>query len=248
MDFLSRTRLLVGDGAIQKLESSTVAIFGIGGVGSFAVEALGRCGVGNLVLIDYDEINVSNINRQIHSTQKTIGLSKVDVMKERLEEINPNIKVQTYKRMYNENTKNELLSDSYDYVIDAIDTVSSKINLIINCIERGIPIVSSMGAGNKLDPAKLKIADIYETSMCPLAKVIRHELKKQGIKALKVVYSTEKPLKITAGFETQGETGENGTGNSSIYNKPPIGSISFVPSVAGLMLASVAARDLIGIP
>ncbi len=248
MDFLTRTRLLIGDEAIQKLESSTVAIFGIGGVGSFAVEALGRCGVGNLALIDSDKINITNANRQIHSNEKTVGRYKVDVMKERLEEINPAIKVQTYNRMYNEDTKDELINGSYDYVIDAIDTVSSKISLIINCIDRGIPIVSSMGAGNKLDPAKLRIADLYETSMCPLAKIMRHELKKQGIKALKVVYSTEKPLKINTVFETQKESGEKSDANISIYNKAPIGSIAFVPSVAGLMLASVAARDLIGIP
>ena len=248
MDFLSRTRLLIGDEAIQKLKSSTVAIFGIGGVGSFAVEALGRCGIGNLVLIDSDKINITNVNRQIHSTEKTVGRYKVDVMKERLEDINPAVKVQTCNRMYNEDTKDELIHDSYDYVIDAIDTVSSKISLIINCIDRGIPIVSSMGAGNKLDPAKLRIADIYETSMCPLAKIMRHELKKQGVKALKVVYSTEKPLKINAVFETRNESGEKGDANTSIYNKAPIGSIAFVPSVAGLMLASVAVRDLIGIP
>lgn len=238
MDFLSRTELLIGNIAIEKLKSSTVAIFGIGGVGSFAAEALGRCGIGSLVLIDYDKINESNINRQIHSTNKTIGQNKVDAMKERLNEINPMIKVKTYTKMYNDITKDKLINNNYDYVIDAIDIVSSKTSLIINCINAGIPIISSMGAGNKLDPTKFKVADIYDTNMCPLAKIMRHELKKHGVKSLKVVYSTEKPFKAKE-FES--------TLNSK-NNNLLIGSISFVPSVAGLVLASVVVRDLIGIP
>lgn len=247
MDFLVRTRLLIGDEALGILKSSTVAIFGIGGVGSFAAEALGRCGIGKLVLIDFDRINISNINRQIHSTGKTIGRYKVDVMKERLQEINPWIEVEVFKEIYNEDTKNKLIKYNYDYVIDAIDTISSKISLIISCKNMNIPIVSSMGAGNKLDPTKLKIADVYETKMCPLAKVIRYELKKHGIKSLKVVFSTEKPIKITLNesIDNSFRMVENTPDN--MYSKPPIGSVSFVPSAAGLMLASVAARELIGI-
>lgn len=229
MNFLSRTELLIGKEAIGKLKQSTVAIFGIGGVGSFTTEALARSGIGNLVLIDYDKINESNINRQIHATSKTIGFYKVDVMKERLKDINPEIKVQTYKKMYNEDTKEELISNNYDYVVDAIDMVPSKINLILNCIDRGIPIISSMGAGNKLDPTGFKVADIFETKMCPLARVIRNELKKHSIKSLKVVYSTEKPIKTVAGYSDA------------------IGSISFVPSAAGLILSSVVVRELIGV-
>lgn len=182
MNFLSRTELLIGSNSLEKLKSSQIAIFGIGGVGSFAAEALGRCGVGNLVLIDYDVINETNINRQIHSTTKTIGRAKVEVMKERLIEINPNINVKTYREMYNENTSKNLINKDYDYVIDAIDIVSSKIHLIIKCIEAKIPIVSSMGAGNKLDPTKFEVTDIYNTTMCPLAKVMRHELKKEVCK------------------------------------------------------------------
>lgn len=248
MDFLSRTRILIGDEALLKLKNSTVAIFGIGGVGSFAAEALGRCGVGNLVLIDFDRINISNINRQIHSTGKTIGRYKVDVMKERLEEINPWIEVQTYKETYNEDTKNLLLKNNYDYVIDAIDTVTSKINLIVSCTDMKIPIVSSMGAGNKLDPSRLKIGDIYETKMCPLAKVIRYELKKQGVQALKVVYSTEKPLNINENNHITEISSKTDNVSAKVRLRPPVGSISFVPSVAGLMLASIAVRDMIGVP
>lgn len=229
MNFLSRTELLIGKEAIGKLKQSTVAIFGIGGVGSFTTEALARSGIGNLVLIDYDKINESNINRQIHATSKTIGLYKVDVMKERLKDINPKIKVQTYKKMYKEDTKEELISNNYDYVVDAIDMVPSKISLILNCIDRGIPIISSMGAGNKLDPTGFKVADIFETKMCPLARVIRNELKKHSIKSLKVVYSTEKPIKTVTGYSDA------------------IGSISFVPSAAGLILSSVVVRELIGV-
>ena len=248
MDFLVRTRLLIGDEALGILKSSTIAVFGIGGVGSFTAEALGRCGVGKLILIDFDRINVSNINRQIHSTGKTIGRYKVDAMKERLQEINPWIEVQTFKEIYNEDTKSGLIKNSYDYVIDAIDTISSKISLIVNCKNMNIPIVSSMGAGNKLDPSKLKIADIYETKMCPLAKVIRNELKKREIESLKVVYSNEKPIKININKSADDLSAKTENESGKIFKKPPIGSVSFVPSAAGLMLASVAIRELIGVP
>ena len=238
MNFLTGTELLIGKEAIAKLRQSTVAIFGIGGVGSFAAEALGRCGIGNLVLIDHDIINESNINRQIHATSKTINCYKVDIMKERLIEINPKIKIKTFTKMYDDLSKEELLSKEYDYVVDAIDTISGKVSLIINCIEKGIPIISSMGAGNKLDPTKFMVADIYETKMCPLAKIIRRELKKYGIDSLKVVYSTEKPIIPAI------KTGEK-IGNSSLINNKVLGSISFVPSAAGLILSSVVVNDLI---
>jgi len=227
-----RTQLLIGERAIEKLKNSKIAIFGIGGVGSFSVEALGRCGVGNLVLIDYDTINDSNINRQLHATTKTVGRYKVDVMKERLLEINPDINVTAINKKYNQDIADELIKEDYDYIIDAIDMVSAKIHLIVTSINKGIPIISSMGAGNKLDPTKFEVTDIYKTEMCPLAKVLRHELKKRGVKKLKVVYSKEKPSKTTITMP-----------DNPSKNVP--GSISFVPSVAGLILASVVVNDII---
>ncbi len=227
MNFLYRTEILIGKEALDKLKNATVAIFGIGGVGSYAVEALGRCGIGNIVLIDYDKIDKTNINRQIHAMCKTIGDYKTLAMEKRLIEINPNINIKTYTKMYSADTSKELINKNYDYVIDAIDIIPQKIDLIINCQKSKIPIISSMGAGNKLDPTKFKVSDIYSTSICPLAKVVRQELRKLGVKSLKVVYSTEKPYQI---------------------KKKPIGSVSFVPSVAGLILASVVIRELIAIP
>lgn len=218
-----RTELLIGEEGIKKLKDSKIAIFGIGGVGSFAAEALGRCGVGELVLVDYDTINDTNLNRQLHSTTKTIGKYKVDAMKERLLEVNPEIRIHTHKDKYNQDTSDVLLNKDYDYVIDAIDMVTSKINLIVKSIEMNIPIISSMGAGNKLDPSMFEVADIYKTEMCPLAKVLRYELRKHGVKKLKVVYSKERPIKTA--------------------NVP--GSISFVPSTAGLILASVVVKDIL---
>ncbi|HHY77071.1 MAG TPA: tRNA threonylcarbamoyladenosine dehydratase [Clostridiales bacterium] len=232
MNIFERTELLIGKEALKKLSKSTVGIFGIGGVGSFAAEALGRCGVGNLVLVDYDRISESNINRQIHATTKTIGKYKVDVMKERLLDINPNINVITFNEKYNEETSERLLALDYDYIIDAIDMVSSKINLIRKAVEKDIPIISSMGAGNKLDPTKFEVTDIYKTEMCPLAKVLRYELKKHGVKRLKVVYSKEKPKKTN--MKMPDNPGKNIPG-----------SISFVPPVAGFILASVVVNDLI---
>lgn len=232
LNIFERTELLIGKEALKKLSKSTVGIFGIGGVGSFAAEALGRCGVGNLVLVDYDRISESNINRQIHATTKTIGKYKVDVMKERLLDINPNINVITFNEKYNEETSERLLALDYDYIIDAIDMVSSKINLIRKAVEKDIPIISSMGAGNKLDPTKFEVSDIYKTEMCPLAKVLRYELKKHGVKRLKVVYSKEKPKKTN--MKMPDNPGKNIPG-----------SISFVPPVAGFILASVVVNDLI---
>lgn len=244
MEFLSRTELLIGKDSINKLKSSTVAIFGIGGVGSFAAEALGRCGIGRIVLVDYDIINETNINRQIHSTYRTIGRPKVQVMKERLIDINPNMIVTIYNKKYSENTSKILVSRDYDYVIDAIDMVSSKIDLIVKCIEDNIPIVSSMGAGNKLDPTKFEVADIYDTTMCPLARVMRRELRKRGVKNLKVVYSKEKSVQKSNEFIKKTTIDDS----INLRNeKVPPGSISFVPPVAGLILASLVVKEIIGI-
>ncbi len=226
-----RTELLLGKEGMEKLRRSTVAVFGIGGVGSFTCEALVRSGLGKIILIDYDIIDISNINRQIHATSKTVGLAKVEVMKERLLDINPELKVVTYKEKYNEETKEKLISTDYDYVVDAIDMVTSKIDLIATCKEKNIPIISSMGAGNKLNPTLLQVGDIYSTHTCPLAKVMRRELKKKNIKELKVVWSRENPMKVNL------ERDE--------IRKAVPGSVAFVPSVAGLILASEVIKDLV---
>ncbi|NMB33318.1 MAG: tRNA threonylcarbamoyladenosine dehydratase [Clostridium sp.] len=227
----SRTELLLGRESMIKLRNSKVAVFGVGGVGSYAAEALARSGLGSIVLIDYDIIDISNLNRQIHANFKTIGLKKVEVMKERLLDINPNMDIEIFDEMYTSENKNQLLSNSYDYVIDAIDMISSKINLIENCNMMNIPIISSMGAGNKLDPTMFQIGDIYETNTCPLAKVMRRELRKKGIESLKVVWSKEKPIKPN--FQIEGV-------------KIVPGSVAYVPSVCGLIIASEVIRDLIG--
>ncbi len=248
MDWYSRTELLIGKEGIEKLQNSKVAIFGIGGVGSYTAEALGRVGVGNLVLIDYDDICLTNINRQINATRKTVGKSKVDSMKDRLLEINPKMNIEVYKELYNQETADKLITKDLDYVVDAIDMVSSKLDLICRCQDLGIPVISCMGAGNKVDPTRLEIADIYKTSICPLARVMRHELRKRGVKKLKVVYSKEEPL-------TPVETEKNCKNNCICSNKDLAkcthrrqipGSISFVPSAAGLILASAVTRDLLG--
>ena len=227
----SRTELLLGARAMETLDKSKIAVFGIGGVGSFASEALVRSGLGNIILIDYDIIDISNINRQIHATTKTIGLPKVDVMKSRLLEINQDLNITTYNQCYSEEKGQNFLSSDWDYVIDAIDMVSSKLSLIENCKAMDIPIISCMGAGNKLDPTMFQVGDIYETNTCPLAKVMRKELKKRGIKDLKVVWSREKPIKINVEKDN--------------VRKSVPGSVSFVPSVAGLILASEVIKDLV---
>lgn len=226
-----RTELLLGKEGMIKLKNSTVAVFGIGGVGSFACEALVRSGLGKIILVDYDIIDISNINRQIHATSSTVGLPKVEVMKKRLLEINPELDIEVYQEKYNDETREKLISTDYDYVIDAIDMITSKIDLITTCKEKNIPIISSMGAGNKLNPTLLEVGDIYSTHTCPLAKVMRRELKKRNIKDLKVVWSKEKPLSVN--LEKPG------------VRKAVPGSISFVPSVAGLILASEVVKDLV---
>jgi len=223
----SRTETLIGKEALAKLSSSRVAIFGIGGVGGHVVEALARSGVGTLDLIDNDAVSLTNLNRQIIALHSTIGQNKVEVAKKRALDINPNINVNTYKTFFNAEVSKEFDFSQYDYVIDAIDSVSGKIELVQKSIEANVPIISSMGAGNKLHPELFEISDIYKTSVCPLAKVMRQELKKRGIKKLKVVYSKELPHK------NEGQ-------------RLPA-SISFVPSVAGLIIASEVVRDIINI-
>jgi len=226
----SRTELLIGKDGLEVLDSAKVAVFGVGGVGSFAVEALARAGVGGLVLIDHDDVCVTNINRQIHALESTVGRPKVEVLRERVLDINPDARVEAVKRLYCAQNAEELLSDSYDYVVDAIDMVSSKLNLIARCDSLNIPIISSMGAGNKLDPMLFRVADIYETCVCPLARVMRKELRSRGIDTLKVVYSTESPL-VQKGLQ----------------NVKYTGSISFVPSVVGLIIAGEVVKDLLTI-
>lgn len=231
----SRTQLLLGEKNILKLHSSRVAIFGVGGVGGYVCEALVRSGVGQIDIIDNDTVSLTNINRQIIATHSSVGKYKVDVMKERILDINPECKVNTYKMFFLPENSSLFPFEEYDYVIDAIDTVTGKIGIIVKCNELNIPVISSMGAGNKLDPQGFKVSDIYKTKMDPLAKVMRHELKKRGIKKLKVVYSEEKPLTpVEESYETLP------TGRRSIP-----GSNAFVPSSAGLLIASVVIKDLI---
>lgn len=229
-----RSAMLLGNDGIETLKNKKVAVFGIGGVGSFVVEALARTGVGHLVLIDFDDIVLSNINRQIHANIETVGQLKVDAMKERILKINPNMTVTALPLLYNAETSSDILTDDLDYVVDAIDMVSSKLLLIEECKARNIPIVCSMGTGNKLNPAMLEVADIAKTSVCPLAKVMRTELKKRRIKKVKVVYSKELPLKPAA-LE------------SSESRRATPGSVSFVPSVSGMILASEVIKDLLEI-
>ena len=226
MQEFSRTAMLIGEEALQKLASSRVAIFGVGGVGSYVLEALARSGVGEFDLIDNDTVNITNINRQIIATHDTMGRSKVDVAKERVLSINPNAIVNTHKVFYLPENADEFDFSKYDYVVDAVDTVTAKIDIIVKAKENNIPVISSMGTGNKLDPTQFMIADIYKTTVCPLARVMRRELKKRGVESLKVLYSKEDP-------KTPG-------GEERIPS-----SIAFVPSVAGLIIAGEVIKDLI---
>ena len=226
----SRTELLLGHEAMEKLAGSRVAVFGIGGVGGYVVEALARSGVGALDLIDNDKVALSNINRQIIATMKTVGMDKVDAAKERILDINPDCKVSTYKTFYMPDTADQFDFTKYDYVVDAIDTVTGKLTIIENAKKAGVPVISSMGAGNKLDASAFEVADLYKTSVCPLAKVMRRECKKRGIRSLKVVYSKEEPVKSSAVLTEGGR------------NIP--GSIAFAPSSAGLVIAGEVIKDL----
>ena len=220
----SRTELIIGKDAIKKLQESKVAVFGIGGVGSFVVEGLVRAGVGKFILVDKDEVDITNLNRQIIATHKTIGKDKVEVAKERILDINPNAEVKIYKEFFLPETEG-ILDKTIDYVVDCVDTVTAKIELVVRANKLNIPIISAMGTGNKLDPTKFEVTDIYKTSVCPLAKVMRKELKARNIPNLKVVYSKEEPIK---------------------HKEQQIpGSISFVPSVAGLIISGEVIKDLI---
>lgn len=229
-----RTEMLIGKDAVEKLNNSRVAVFGVGGVGGYVVEALSRAGVGNIDIIDNDTISVSNLNRQIIALNSTVGKNKVDVSKARLLDINPNLKVETYKCFFTRNTEFDF--SKYDYVVDAIDTVVGKLELITRAKSANVPIICSMGTGNKMNPTMFEVADISKTSVCPLAKVIRQELKKRRIKKVKVVYSKEMPLKPIVTDDMDVET--KGGGIAPASN-------SFCPAVAGLIIASEVIKDLI---
>ena len=217
-NFTTRTGLIIGDEGINKLKNSNVIVFGVGGVGSFAAEAIARAGVGNLTIVDFDDVDITNINRQLPALHSTVGKYKVEVMKDRILDIN-------------KDTSESILCENYDYVVDAIDMVTSKIHLIETCKNKGLEIISSMGMGNKLDPTKIEVTDIHKTTICPLARVMRKELKDRKIKKLKVVYSTEQPKEL----------------KKKILNGKKVtpGSVSFVPSVGGLIIASVVINDLL---
>lgn len=232
----SRTALLLGEDALEKLKNCRVAVFGVGGVGGYAAEALARSGVGALDLIDNDVVSLTNLNRQIIALHSTVGRYKADVMAERVLDVNPQIRVNAIKTFYTAETAAQFDFSLYDYVIDAIDTVSGKIALVLQAKEAGVPVISSMGAGNKLHPELFEVADIYSTSVCPLARVMRSNLKKLGVDSLKVVYSREQPVTPQA---FGGETKYGG--------RPVPASCAFVPSVAGLILAGEVIRDLTGI-
>lgn len=244
----SRTELLLGKEKMEKLQNSKVAIFGIGGVGSYAVEGLARAGIGNFVLIDDDKICLTNINRQIHATTKTVGIKKVEAMKNRILEINPKAEIITLSTFLSPDNSDELVSLDYDYIVDAIDTITSKIDLVIKAKEKNIPIISSMGAGNKLDPTRFEVADISKTSMCPVAKVMRKELRKRNIYSLKTVYSKEEPIAPINECEASCKNNcicPKGTVRKCTVRRQIPGSISFVPSVVGLIIASEVVKDLI---
>lgn len=244
----SRTELLLGAPALAKLAASHVAVFGVGGVGSFTVEGLARCGIGRFTLVDDDCICLTNLNRQLPATTKTIGRPKVEVMRERILEINPRAEVTIHQTFYLPDTAEALLAGDYDYIVDAVDTVTAKLDLIVRAKQLNIPVISCMGAGNKLDPTAFVVTDIAKTSGCPLARVVRRELKKRGIFSLKVVYSREKPLTPSS----EGACGQkcicpSGSTRTCAVRRQIPGSISFVPSVAGLILAGEVVKDLAGI-
>ena len=243
----SRTELLLGKEAMDKLANSRVAVFGIGGVGGYVVEALVRSGVGEIDIIDDDKVCLTNLNRQIIATHSALGKYKVDVMAERIAEINPKAIVHTYKTFYTPQTADQFDFAEYDYVVDAIDTVTGKIGLVMQAQASNTPIISSMGAGNKLDPTAFEVADLFETSVCPLAKVMRKELSRRGVKQLKVVYSKEKPLTPISNESEESGSEENltDTARGGTARRQTPGSVSFVPSVVGLIIAGEVIKDLI---
>ncbi len=232
IEFSQRTEIVIGREGVEKLKDASVIVFGVGGVGSYVVEALARAGIGKISIVDFDDVDITNINRQIPALHSTIGRYKVDVMAERVKDINPQIEIIPQRLLFDESNSEKLLSGEYDFVVDAIDMMKSKIHLIEESYKRGLNIISSMGMGNKLDPTMIEITDLYKTEMCPLAKVLRRELKKKGVKKLPVVYSKEKPRE-TAVFK-------EGTSLKRVN-----GSMSFVPSSAGLAIASYIVRQII---
>ncbi|MBQ9136747.1 MAG: tRNA threonylcarbamoyladenosine dehydratase [Lachnospiraceae bacterium] len=242
MDEFSRTRLLLGEEPIEKLKKATVAVFGIGGVGGYTVEALARSGVGKLVLVDNDTVSLTNINRQIIALHSTVGRYKTEVMRERILDINPNAQVEIHTCFFLPENASQFDFSEYDYVVDAVDTVTAKIEIIMQAKEKGVPVISAMGAGNKLDATKFVVTDIYKTQMCPLAKVMRKELRNRGVDSLKVVYSEEPAL--TPKAITEKEACDKEVQENSARRSTP-GSIAYVPSVAGLLLAQEVIKDII---
>lgn len=243
----SRTELLLGKEAMDKLKNSRVAVFGIGGVGGYVCEALVRSGIGAFDLIDDDKVCLTNLNRQIIATRKTVGKYKVDVMKERMLEINPDVNVRIHKCFFLPENADEFPFEEYDYVVDAVDTVTAKLEIIMRAKECNVPVISCMGAGNKLDPTQFEVADIYKTSVCPLARVMRRELKKRGVKKLKVVYSKEQPIRPIEDMSISCRSHcvcPPGTVHKCTERRDIPGSIAFVPSVAGLILAGEVIKDL----
>ena len=243
----SRSELLMGKAGVTQLKQKKIAVFGIGGVGGFAVEALARSGVGAFCLIDHDTISLTNLNRQIIATMQTVGKYKTDVMKERILEINPKADVRIHKTFFLPENADEFPFEEYDYVVDAVDTVTAKLELVMKAKEKNIPIISSMGAGNKLDASAFKVADIYKTKVCPLAKVMRRELKKRGIKKLKVVYSEEQPIRPIEDMSISCRTNcicPPGAKHKCTERRNIPGSTAFVPSVAGLIIAGEVIKDL----
>ena len=243
----SRTQLLLGKEAIEKLQSSRVAVFGIGGVGGYVCEGLIRSGVGKFDLIDDDKVCLTNLNRQIIATRKTVGQYKVDVMKERMLDINPDAEITVRKCFFLPENADEFPFDEYDYVVDAVDTVSAKLELVMQAQKRGVPIISCMGAGNKLDGSQFRVADIYKTRMCPLAKVMRYELRRRGVKKLKVVYSEEQPTRPVEDMPISCRTNcicPPGAQRKCTERRDIPGSVAFVPSVAGMLIAGEVVKDL----
>ena len=230
----SRTEMLIGNEGMEKLKNAKVAIFGIGGVGSFVCEGLARGGVGSFVLVDYDKVDESNINRQLIATEKTIGKYKVDLMKERILEINPDANVEVFKEFYLADSEIDIITEDMSYVVDCVDTIMAKIAIVCNSAALGVPAISSMGTGNKLDPTMFEVADIYDTSICPLARIMKKDLKKRNIEKLKVVYSKENPI----------NTNECAINKNKKFKVK--GSVSFVPSVAGLIIAGEVIKDISG--
>ncbi len=246
----SRTQLLLGESAMQELANKRVAVFGIGGVGGYACEALVRSGIGAFDLIDDDKVCLTNLNRQIIATRKTVGKYKTEVMKERMLEINPNVDVRIHNCFFLPENADKFPFDEYDYIIDAVDTVTAKISIIMKANELGIPVISSMGAGNKLDPTAFMVADIYKTRVCPLAKVMRRELKKRGVKKLKVVYSEEQPTRPIEDMSISCRTNcicPPGAEHKCTERRDIPGSVAFVPSVVGLIIAGEVIKDIAGV-